>query len=269
MTVAEALSGSGIDLSEARLLLCAASGLGRAALIAHPEAELGNSAVAAFREAVARRRAGEPIAYLLRERDFHGITLRVTPEVLIPRPETELLVEFALEHLPRGGTLADLGTGSGAIALAVGAARPDARVTGVDLSPAALGVARGNAGRLGVPLELLQGSWFEAVQGRRFDVVVSNPPYVAEGDRHLQEGDLRFEPRGALVSGPDGLNALKVIAREAALFMRPGGWIAVEHGRGQDAAVRALLRSGGLESVGSRPDLAGIARISVGQYNPE
>jgi len=269
MTVAEALSGSGIDLSEARLLLESACGLSRAAMAAHPEAVVDESAAAKFRAATARRRGGEPIAYLLGERGFHGISLAVSPAVLIPRPETELLVDFALERLPRDGTLLDLGTGSGAIALAVKRERPDVRVTAVDESADALGIARGNAARLGLDVEFLQGNWFGPVGADRFDVVVSNPPYVAAGDPHLESGDLRFEPQAALVGGPDGLDAIRHIVRASSLHLRQQGWLALEHGLGQDAAVRNLLIGCGLESVTSRPDLAGIARITIGKYNPE
>jgi release factor glutamine methyltransferase len=269
VTVAEALSGSGIDLFEARLLLASASGLSRAALAAHPDALLNEAAADRFRAAAARRRAGEPIAYLLGEREFYGVSLAVTPDVLIPRPETELLVEFALEHLPPGGRLLDLGTGSGAIALAIKQQRPDALVTAVERSPSALAVARENSARHALEVEFLQGSWFEPLSGRRFDIVVSNPPYVAAGDRHLEQGDLRFEPRTALVGGADGLDAIRVISLQAPSHFLAGGWLAIEHGLGQDSAVRNLLAGIGLESVSSRPDLAGIARISVGKYNPD
>ena len=193
----------------------------------------------------------------------------MTPDVLIPRPETELLVDFVLEFLPVGGTVLDLGTGSGAIALAVRKQRPDALATAVDVSPLALKVACANAFSLGLEVEFLQGSWFEPLGARRYDIVVSNPPYVAEGDRHLAEGDVRFEPFTALVSGADGLDAIRLIAASASSHLKPGGWIAIEHGLGQDAAVRTLLAAAGLESVSSRTDLAGIARVSSGQYNPE
>ena len=269
MTVAEALSGSGIDLFEARLLLGSASGLSRAAMAAHPDAHLSQAVVENFRATVTRRRSGEPIAYLLGTREFYGLSLAVTPDVLIPRPETELLVEFALEHLPSSGSLLDLGTGSGAIALAVKQQRPDVRVTAVEQSPAALVIARENAARHGLEIEVLQGNWFDPLPDRRFDMVVSNPPYVAAGDRHLEQGDLRFEPRAALVGGTDGLDAIREIALRAPGHFLAGGWLAIEHGLGQDSAVRNLLTEIGLESVSSRPDLAGIARITVGKYNPD
>ena len=269
MTVAEALSGSGIDLSEARLLLGASSGLSRVALAAHPDALLSEAAIEKFQAAAARRRAGEPVAYLLGEREFYGIALSVAPDVLIPRPETELLVDFALEHLPRDGNLLDLGTGSGAIALAVKRERPDVRVIAVEQSSAAVRIAQSNAKRLALDVEFRQGHWFDPVDGCRFDVLVSNPPYVAEGDPHLAEGDLRFEPRNALVGGADGLDAIRHIVPLSPRHLRSAGWVAIEHGRGQDGVVRNLLTQAGLELVSSRPDLAGIARISVGKYNPE
>ena len=269
MTVAEALAGSGIDLSEARLLLGASSGLSRVALAAHPDALLSEAAIEKFQAAAARRRAGEPVAYLLGERELYGIALSVAPEVLIPRPETELLVDFALEHLPRDGNLLDLGTGSGAIALAVKHHRPEARVTAVEQSAQALAIASANASRHRIDVEFLHGNWFGPLAQRRFDVVVSNPPYVASGDPHLAQGDLRFEPQAALVGGADGLDAIRAIVALAPRHLLAGGWLAVEHGQGQEGEVRNLLEKAGLELVSSRPDLAGVARISVGKYNPE
>ena len=269
MTVGEALSGCGIDRAEARMLLAHVSALSHASMAAHPEIELGETAARSFADLAARRRTGEPVAYLLGEREFYSLALNVTPDVLIPRPETELLVDFAIDHLPRDGTLADLGTGSGAIALAVKHRRPDVVVTAVDRSGAALAVARGNAARHRLAIELLQGDWFEPLAERRFDVVVSNPPYVAEDDRHLGQGDLRFEPHGALVGGVDGLVEIRRIVCATPGHLNRGGWFALEHGQGQDAEVRNLLASVGLGSVSSRPDLAGIARISVGKYNLE
>ena len=251
LTAAQALAGAGIDAAEARMLLAFATGLARTRLVAYPEAILSDAHEAAFAGLAARRKDGEPIAYLLGEREFHELTLRVTPDVLIPRPETELLVDFAQE------------------ALAIRKQHPEARVVAVDRSAAALAVAQENASRLGLQVEFLEGDWFVPVNGRRFDFIVSNPPYVAHGDRHLTEGDVRFEPRMALVSGVDGLDAIRIIAAAGPAHLLRGGWVAIEHGQGQDAAVRSLLAAAGLESVSSRPDLAGIARISFGQYNPE
>jgi release factor glutamine methyltransferase len=269
VTVGEALSGCGIAMSEARSLLCAASGLSRAALAAHPEEVLSDPVVEAYREKLARRRDGEPMAYVLGEREFYGLRLCVTPDVLIPRPETELLVDFALECLPPGGSVLDLGTGSGAIALAVKQHRPDATVTGVERSALSLEVARRNANVLGLDVEFVEGSWFNPLAGRRFDLVLSNPPYIASGDVHLGQGDLRFEPSAALVGGGDGLEAIRQIASDVLGHLSRGAWVAVEHGQGQDAAVADLFRRGGLASISSRPDLAGIARVTLGKYNLE
>ncbi len=193
---------------------------------------------------------------------FYGLPLAVNPAVLIPRPETELVVELAL--LAEPASVLDLGTGSGAIALALKRERPAARVVAVERSAAALAVARRNALRLGIEVEFRHGLWFEPVAGERFDVVVSNPPYVREDDPRLREGDVRFEPRSALVAGADGLESIREIAAGAAAHLRPGGRLFLEHGLGQDAAVRALLAAAGLGDVRSWPDLAGIARVSGG-----
>ena len=264
-TVADALSCGDIAPFEARVLLERVSGIARVSLIARPEAVLSDAQAAAFLAAVDRRRAGTPIAYLVGERDFHGITLQVTPDVLIPRPETELLVDFALERLPPGGAMLDLGTGSGAIALAVKHARPDVQVKAVDRSAAALAIARVNATRLGLAVDFVEGNWFEPLGSQRFAVIVSNPPYVAEGDRHLSQGDLRFEPKCALVGGADGLAAIRSICADAPRHLQTGGWLCVEHGAGQELSVRKLFERAGLESVESRPDLAGTARVVIGR----
>lgn len=264
-TVAQALSGSGIEPYEARMLLAHATGMTRVALVAHPEAVLDAAQDRAFEDAAARRRAGEPLAYLIGEREFYGLSLGVTADVLIPRPETELLVDFALEALPEGGALLDLGTGSGAIALAVKSERPDARVTAVDLSRAALAVARENAVRHGLDVEFLEGNWFEPLAMRRFDLIASNPPYVAEGDPHLREGDVRFEPGAALVAGADGLAAIRIICAQACTHLEPGGWLCLEHGLGQESDARSLLEDAGLAAPGARRDLAGIMRIAFGR----
>ena len=260
MTVAEALRS--LEPREARLLLAAATGFSEASVLAHPERELPASAESQFREFAARRARGEPIAYILGEKEFYGLALAVNPAVLIPRPETELLVELALARRP--ASVLDLGTGSGAIALAVKRYLPRARVVAVDASAAALAVARRNAVKLGLEVEFRHGRWFGAVDGERFEVVVSNPPYVAEADAHLSQGDLRFEPRAALVAGADGLDAIRSIVRAAPAHLNPGGWLLLEHGLGQDTAVRDLLAQAGLEGATSWPDLAGIARVTGG-----
>lgn len=261
MTFAQALRA--LDPREARLLLAHVTGLAEASVLAHPERELGAAARARFLELAARRGRGEPIAYLVGEKEFYGLRLRVDPSVLIPRPETELLVELALARMP--GSALDLGTGSGAVALALKRHLPAARVVAVEASPAALAIASGNARRLGLALEFRQGAWFEPVAGERFELVVSNPPYVAEGDPHLGEGDLRFEPRAALVAGADGLDAIRAIVAATPAHLRPGGWLLLEHGLGQDEAVRNLMRGAGLEEIATWPDLSGIARVSGGR----
>ena len=264
MKVGEALASSGLPAAEARLLLAHATGLSRTTLIAHPERELPESAVCDFAAVAARRKAGEPVAYLLGEREFYGLALSVGPSVLIPRPETELLVDMALERIVPGAAtrVLDLGTGSGAVALAIKRQRPDATVCAVEASAAALEVARANATRLGFAIEFIEGRWFEPLAARRFELIVGNPPYVAQGDPHLAEGDVRFEPREALVAGADGLVAIREIASAAPAHLDPGGWIFLEHGIGQDAAVRALFAEAGLDSARSWPDLAGIARVT-------
>lgn len=261
MTVAEALAGAGIDPREARLLLAAAAGFSEAAVLAFPERHLPRETAASFTRLVERRANGEPVAYILGRREFYGLELAVTPAVLIPRPETERLVELALE---KGfSSVADLGTGSGAIALALKKHRPGARVVAVEASAAALEVAKRNAVRLDLALELRHGRWLEPLAGERFDLVVSNPPYVAAGDPHL--ADLRFEPACALVSGRDGLEAIRDIVRQAPAHLAEGGWLLLEHGMGQEGAVRELLAEAGLEGVRTWPDLAGIPRVSGGR----
>jgi len=252
-----------LEPREARLLLARATGFSEASVLAHPERELPAEAEARFRDFSARRARGEPVAYILGEKEFYGLPLAVTPAVLIPRPETELLVELALGE-PFSAAL-DLGTGCGAVALALKHARNQARVVGVERSAAALAVAQRNALRLGLEVELRHGLWFEPLAGERFDLVVANPPYVSEGDPHLAEGDVRFEPRSALVAGGDGLEAIREILREAPPHLTPGARLLLEHGIAQDAAVRELLAKAGLEAVRSWPDLAGIARVSGGR----
>jgi release factor glutamine methyltransferase len=215
----------------------------------------------------AKLRPGEPIAYILGRREFYGLLLAVSPAVLIPRPETELLVDLARERRPR--SVLDLGTGCGALALAIKHCLPQARVVAVEAGGAALAVARSNAEALALELDLRRGAWFEPVADERFELVVANPPYVAQGDPHLAEGDLRFEPPGALVGGPDGLTAIREIVRQAPGHLLPGGWLLLEHGAGQDEAVRGLLDTAGFDRVSTWPDLAGIARVSGGRIKSD
>lgn len=259
MTVEEALRASGIDPREARLLLAHATGFSEAAVLAFPERNLDGQPEARFLEFSARRRAGEPVAYILGHKEFYGLRLAVNPSVLIPRPETELLVELALKQ-PFSSAL-DLGTGSGAIALALKKHRPQARVVAVEASAAALAVAKRNGTALHLDVEWRHGRWFDGLG--RFDVVVSNPPYVAAGDPHL--ADLRFEPPQALVSGPDGLDAIREISASARAHLVAGGWLLMEHGLGQDAAVRRLMQTNGLEEVQTWPDLAAVPRVTGGR----
>lgn len=258
MTIQEALRTSSVDAREARLLLAAATGFSEAALVAYPERELPAETQERFQDFVRRRKTGEPAAYILGHKEFYGLELAVNPAVLIPRPETELLVDLSLQR--EFSSAVDLGTGSGAIALALKRMRPKARVVAVEASAAALVVAQRNAVKHGLEIEFRHGRWFEPLAGERFDLIVANPPYVAEGDAHL--ADLGFEPRGALVSGPDGLDAIREIARGAPRHLSPGGWLLLEHGMGQDSPVRALLSQAGLEDVESCPDLARIPRVA-------
>lgn len=256
MTVSQALS-CGLDPREARLLLAHATGFSQAAVMAYPDRALSAEAEQRFNDFAARRRDGEPVAYILGHKEFYGLPLAVTPAVLIPRPETELLVELALER--DFSTMLDLGTGSGAIALAMKKHRPTARVVAVDASAAALEVAKRNGVALGLEVEWRHGRWLSALD-ERFDLIVSNPPYVAAGDPHLPE--LRHEPASALVSGADGLDAIREIVAAAPAHLLRDGWLFLEHGIGQDAAVRELLDRAGLEGARTWPDLAGIPRVS-------
>jgi release factor glutamine methyltransferase len=261
LTIEEVLRASGIDAREARLLLAAATGRSEASVLAHPEKSLLEQEKNQFLEMTARRAAGEPIAYILGHKEFYGLELTVNSAVLIPRPETELLVDLALDRNP--ASVLDVGTGSGAIALAIKRHRPDARVVATDASAAALEVARRNAARFNLEVDLRHGRWFEPVAGERFEAIISNPPYVVVGDPHLAA--LPYEPRLALLGGADGLDGFRVLAREAPAHLLPGGWLLVEHGEGQHEAVRGLLEAAGLETAASWPDLAGIPRVSGGK----
>jgi release factor glutamine methyltransferase len=261
LTIEQVLRASGIDAREARLLLAAATGRSEASVLAHPEKSLLEQEKNQFLEMTARRAAGEPIAYILGHKEFYGLELTVNSAVLIPRPETELLVDLALDRNP--ASVLDVGTGSGAIALAIKRHRPDARVVATDASAAALEVARRNAARFNLEVELRHGRWFEPVAGERFEAIISNPPYVVVDDPHLAA--LPYEPRLALLGGADGLDGFRVLAREAPAHLLPGGWLLVEHGEGQHEAVRGLLEAAGLETTASWPDLAGIPRVSGGK----
>ena len=258
MTVSEAIAASGIDAREARLLLAEVCGFSQASLAASPEQDIPFEVENAFLELTKKRQDGMPVAYLLGRKEFYGLELSVNPSVLIPRPETELLVDLALERRP--ASVLDLGTGSGAVAIALKFTLPEAKVVAVDSDLSALVTAKRNAARLNLDLDLRHGRWFEPVAGERFGLIVSNPPYVGSADPHLAA--LRFEPRGALVAGPDGMDAMREITSAAGAFLQPGAWLLLEHGFGQENAVRELLARAGLESVTTWPDLAGIARVS-------
>lgn len=253
---------------DAEVLLLHVCGLTRTALVTRAHEPLNDEQERRLGELLARRARGEPLAYLTGEREFWSLPLQVTPDVLIPRPETELLVEQALAHIPAHATwtIADLGTGSGAVALAIARERPRCRVIATDQSRRALAVARANAGQLNIAnLEFRHGEWFAPLAGLRFDVIVSNPPYVAEADPHLAQGDLRFEPRAALVSGLDGLDAIRTIVAAAPAHLQPGGWLLVEHGYDQAAAVRKLFAEAGFGQIRHYRDLAGHERVTTGQ----
>jgi release factor glutamine methyltransferase len=257
-----------LDPLENRILLCEATGLTRVQLITQGDRALTPDEAARLDELVARRLRGEPIAYIVGRREFFGLDFHVGPAVLIPRPDTELIVELALERLPETSPrLLDMGTGSGAIAVAVAHTRPDADVTALDVSPDALDVARENAAANGARVRFLESSWFDALAaGDTFDVIASNPPYIAAGDEHLAQGDLRFEPVGALTDHADGLSALRIIVAGSPRHLAPGGWLLLEHGYDQAAAVRALLLQAGFTDVQSWRDLAGIERVSGGRF---
>ncbi|SFB73712.1 peptide chain release factor N(5)-glutamine methyltransferase [Massilia yuzhufengensis] len=254
-----------LDALENRILLCHALGLARVQLITQSERAITSEEAARLAALVRRRQDGEPIAYIVGEREFFGLPFKVAPGVLIPRPDTELLVELALERLPPRGRLLDMGTGSGAIAVACAHSRRDASVTALDVSDDALAIARANATANGAAVRFLRSDWFAAIGGERFDLIASNPPYIAAGDEHLSQGDLRFEPAGALTDHADGLSALRIIIDGAPSHLEVGGWLLLEHGYDQADAVRSLLAARGYGEVQSWRDLAGIERVSGGR----
>lgn len=253
-----------LDPLDNRILICHALGLTRVGLITQSERVLTADEAARLSALLQRRLDGEPIAYIVGEREFFGLPFKVSPAVLIPRPDTELLVELAIERLPPSGRALDMGTGSGAIAVALAHTRRDADVTALDVSPAALEVARANAALNQARVRFLESDWYSAAAGQRYQLIVSNPPYIADGDRHLSEGDLRFEPGGALTDYADGLSALRTIIAGAPAHLEAGCWLLMEHGYDQAEAVRALLAAQGYTEVQSWRDLAGIERVSGG-----
>ena len=326
LTIKQALANSQLDPVEARALMRHVLGTYDAALIMRGGESLAEAQSALFAALVTRRKAGEPVAYIIGTREFFSLEFKVTPAVLIPRPETELLVEFALECIAPecAGRVLDLGTGSGCIAISIARARPRVQIVAVDASPGALAVARENAQRMlggvsetpspltgegrdggavempdcstpaltlptnpparagsttipsppgrrdgdeGRDLKVLQSNWFSAVAGQRFELIVSNPPYVAAGDPHLARGDVLFEPSAALAAGNDGLDCIRLIVASAPQYLNSGGWLAFEHGYDQSARCRELLARAGFTRVFSRSDLAGIERVSGGQWS--
>ena len=257
-----------IDAVDAEWLLAHALGQPRTWLYAHARDIVDAAASERFTTLVARRAVGEPVAYLTGKRGFWTFALQVTPDTLIPRPETELLVELALARLPpdRDLRIADLGTGSGAIALALAHERPRADVLATDASEATLAIARANAMALGVDnIRFRRGSWCAALGDERFDLIASNPPYIAADDPHLAEGDLRFEPAAALASGHDGLEAIRAIVSDAIGYLVPDGWLLLEHGMEQGAVVRALLKATGLVDITTGRDLENRERVTSGR----
>ena len=267
MTVGQTLAQSGLVPLDAQVLLAYVLERDRAWLITHRDDALTREEANDFAALARRRREGEPVAYLTGRREFFGLSLSITPAVLVPRPETETLVELALEWLPadRDVRVLDLGTGSGAIALAIAHERRRARVLATDASAEALAVARDNAQRLSLPnVEVVQANWYDDLGARTFELIVSNPPYVASGDPHLRCDGLQFEPSQALVADEGGLAALRAIIGDAPKRLATGGRLAVEHGFDQSSAVQAMLREAGFVEVVVRRDLAGIPRVAGG-----
>jgi release factor glutamine methyltransferase len=263
-----------LDALENRILLCHALQLTRVGLITQSERIVTADEATALAALVARRQHGEPIAYIVGRREFFGLDFAVNDAVLIPRPDTELIVELALERLPQQGHVLDMGTGSGAIAVALAHTRPDAHVTALDVSAAALDVARANAASNKTTVRFLESDWYSALkngalQNERFDLIVSNPPYIAAGDAHLSQGDLRFEPAGALTDHADGLAALHTIIQGSQAHLHQHAWLLLEHGYDQAAAVRDLLAAAGYTGVQSWRDLAGIERTTGGRFTKE
>jgi len=253
---------------EARVLASHTWGVDSAWLIAHDTDAMSDAQTAAFQHLLSRRLAGEPVAYILGEKEFYGRMFKVTPDVLIPRPETELLVETALKCLDknRPARILDIGTGSGCIALSLSLERTDCVVTAVDISELALAIAKDNAQSLCARVHLLQSNLFDSLDGTRFDLIISNPPYIPAIDPHLCQGDVRFEPKLALSAGPDGLDTMRPLVQAAPDHLLSGGWLMLEHGWDQAVSCRALLVESGFMKVQNLRDLAGHERVALGQW---
>ena len=269
MTLEQWLRASPLPKSEARMLLQYALGYTRVQLVTCGGDALPDEAQAKLEALQQRRVTGEPMAYILGEREFYGRRFAVNPSVLIPRPETEHLVEAVLARLPPQGRVWDLGTGSGAVAVTVALERPDADVRASDISAGALATAKANAEALGAVIETALGSWFDVdrpSEPHSYDIIVSNPPYIEAGDRHLDEGDLRFEPQNALTDFSDGLTCLRALATGAPAYLKTGGWLLLEHGYDQGRAARQILADNGFTEIATLPDLAGLDRVTLGQW---
>jgi release factor glutamine methyltransferase len=268
---AAALPDSPTPRLDAELLLADVLGKPRSYLHTWPERELEYVQLERYQAMLARRQAGEPVAYILGQQGFWSLELEVAPHTLIPRPDTELLVETALALLPgTPSTLLDLGTGTGAIALALACERPAWRLTGVDRVPEAVALAERNRARLKLSnVRFIESQWFSALAAERYQLIVSNPPYIAADDHHLAEGDVRFEPSSALVAGADGLDDIRLIIAQAPEHLEARGWLLLEHGFDQAVAVRELLSARGFSAVESRRDLGGHERISLGRFPHE
>lgn len=270
MTLSEWLTAAALPRNEARLLLQHVCGYTAAELISRDGDTLPAAQLTALNTLAARRCAGEPVAYLLGCRGFYGRSFAVSPAVLIPRPETEHLLEAALARLPENGRLLDLGTGSGILAVSAKLERDDAEVYAADISMDALAVAQHNAARLGAEIHFAQGPWFAALAAfglpeQAFDLIVSNPPYIAAADPHLTQGDLRFEPAAALTDAADGLAHIRTLAAGAPQHLKNGGFLLLEHGYDQGEAVRQILRAHGFTAIETLPDLAGLDRVTLGR----
>ncbi|UCG18743.1 MAG: peptide chain release factor N(5)-glutamine methyltransferase [Thiotrichales bacterium] len=255
---------------EAELMLCRATGLTRTQLRTHPEKDVSATQQAQLSAWIQRRLQGEPLAYILGDAEFYGLTLSVTSDTLIPRQDTELLVDAALELIPERApwTVLDMGTGSGAIAIAIAHHRPIAQVTALDASKAALAVAQDNACGLRLPsIRFIHSDWFSALGQQRFDVIISNPPYIAQNDPHLQATSLPYEPMSALTSGVDGLDDIRLLVQQAPRHLNSDGWLLLEHGYDQGAAVRHLMQSAGFSAIATHRDYGNNDRITLGQLN--